>query len=465
MHTPRFIQFMHAIMVALLFTASLHAAPATQPASVPPTPHALRVFQGESKIVIRGTLETSMDYLRVEVRLREGDRVLTGEAAPLDGLKNFQDINDLNDLLDGKQKAKRTEKFIAFLDTGASANVISKSTAQRFGIEALPDAVYHEVGLHGATPMNVSKPYEYSVRGVNPANANAPMRVIDPKAIFQISKADGNPLVEMVMGEVNVIGMPVIKRFVVEVRPGDSGTLSEKELENLDISDLQKPEIMAKLEKASASPTVTLHDANHPIKNADVTIPLVYANFSRRKNPLDKGPLPDLADNPTIQNIKIQLGDKTSTGSWLLDTGAPANLISTKQAQAIGLFTPEGRPTREPDFSLPLGGIGGKVEDVPGFRIDHLMIPALDGKTLDYVNAYVLVNDVTTTLDSGETVTLDGVMGTGLWFPTVAGVGAGFPTNAAPSAFEAFWIDCPGKRLALQFRKEYAKAAATQKAH
>ena len=111
-----------------------------------------------------------------------------------------------------------------------------------------------------------------------------------------------------------------------------------------------------------------------------------------------------------------------------------------------------GLQGKEDQFSLPMGGIGGKVESVPGFRISRLIIPAAGGKSLEYRRVCVFVNDVSTTLDSGETVILDGILGTSLWFPTVAGIDSGFPTDAAPSAFETVWIDGPGKRLMFKFQ-------------
>src|SRR5262249_44095141 len=149
--------------VALSFSLP-SAQPATQP-TPRVTAHRvgelLVVAQRDGAIVIDGTLEASMDYARVEVRLRDGERTLSAESIDVLGLQNIRDINDLNDMLDGKQKKKaRDEKFVAFLDTGASANVLSKATAARFGVEAVDGAVYHEVGLHGQTAMGVSKPYE-----------------------------------------------------------------------------------------------------------------------------------------------------------------------------------------------------------------------------------------------------------------------------------------------------------------
>ncbi len=441
--------------------------PVAQPNANPGTGHpatslriaGLKIIKHASgSVLITGTLEASLDYPRVQVQLRQGDAALTGENAGTVNMGAIQDINDLNKILDGKHKQERADNFNAFFDTGASASVISKATAQRFGIQAVEGAVYHEVGLHGQTAMNVSKPYTLLIRGITGlTEPNGEYKMVAKQAVLQLSQADGNPLVEMVMGEVNVIGMPAIKQYVAQISTGGVSTISNDELANLDLGDLQKPDVLARLERADASPGVTLFPPDHNIGAVDIVLPLKYTNFSRRKNPDDKGPLPDLADNPVLVGVKTQQGAAIVTGDWLLDTGAPVNMISTKQAQALGLFNKEGKPTREPEYSLPMGGIGGKVDNVPGFKIQSLVIPAADNKTLEYLNPVVFVADISTTLDDGSQITLDGIAGTSLWYPTAGGISTGFPTDTAPSAFESIWIDGPGARLLLKLQNEPSK--------
>jgi hypothetical protein len=435
------------------------AAPHTKPPSTSLRIAGLRIVKHASgSVLITGVLEASLDYPRVQVQLLQDNTPLTGENAGTVNMGAIQDINDLNRILDGKHKQERDDKFTAFFDTGASASVISKATARRFGIQAVEGGVYHEVGLHGATAMNVSKPYTLLIRGITGlTEPNGDFRTVAKAAVLQLSQADGNPLVEMVMGEVNVIGMPAIRQYVACINTGGVSTISNDELANLDLGDLQKPDVLARLERADASPGVTLYDPGHKIGPVDIILPLKYTSFSRRKNPLDKGPLPDLADNPVLVGVKTQQGAATFTGDWLLDTGAPVNMVSTKQAQALGLFNKEGKPTREPEYSLPMGGIGGKVDNVPGFKIQSLVIPAADNKTLEYLNPVVFVADISTTLDDGTQITLDGIVGTSLFYPTAGGISTGFPTDTAPSAFESIWIDGPGARLLLKLQSEPVK--------
>ncbi|MCX5659795.1 MAG: aspartyl protease family protein [Planctomycetota bacterium] len=458
--------------VALAFAATIAAAsfalaapPATQPATRPASTQPASTQPGSARssltdgpaVIILGTLQASMDYPRVTVQIRKGDKVVTGASTGMPSFKALRDLGDLDKLMNGGGGDKPDETFQAFLDTGASAHVISKSTAERFKIEATPNAAYHEVGLHGETEMGVSTPYALSIAGMGKADAGPPpFMPVSKAAIFQLSQAATNPLVEMVTGEVNVIGMPAIKQFLVEINPGgpaDNNEADLKAISDLDLSDLTKPDVLEKLEAMSAGPSVRLLDGKAKPGKFDVEVPLAYTNFSRRKNPHDRGPLPDLADNPIVRNVKTMNDGKTFTGGWLLDTGAPASLISTKQAIKLGLYDKSGKPQRAQDFELPLGGIGGAVHPVPGFKIDTLIIPAANGRSLEYHNVYVLVNDVTTTLDDGSTVTLDGILGTNLWFPTVAGIETGLPTDAAASPFEMIWIDGPGARLLFKVRK------------
>lgn len=443
--------------------AATKTQPNANPGAKPPSTSlriaGLRIVKHPSgSVLITGTLEASLDYPRVQVRLLQGQTPLTGENAGTVNIGAIQDINDLNRILDGKHKQERDDKFTAFFDTGASASVISKATAQRFVIQAVEGAVYHEVGLHGQTAMSVSKPYTLLIRGISGlSEPNGDFRTVAKEAVLQISQSEGNPLVEMVMGEVNVIGMPAIRQYITQISTGGVSTISNDELANLDLGDLQKPDVLARLERTDASPGVTLYSPDYKIGPVDIILPLKYANFSRRKNPVDKGPLPDLAENPVLVGIKTQQGAANFTGDWLLDTGAPVNMISTKQAQALGLFNKEGKPAREPEYSLPMGGIGGKVDNVPGFKIQSILIPASDNKTLEYFNPVVFVADISTTLDDGTQVTLDGIAGTSLWYPTAGGISTGFPTDTAPSAFESIWIDGPGARLMLKLQSDQPK--------
>lgn len=92
--------------------------------------------------------------------------------------------------------------------------------------------------------------------------------------------------------------------------------------------------------------------------------------------------------NP-IQNLRM-----------MVDTGAQGSIISQGVAANLSLNL------NDPDFTLDVGGIGGVIEDVPGFYIDFVRINA-SGGALQFTQAPVLVRD----LASPEGGTLDGILG------------------------------------------------------
>jgi hypothetical protein len=149
---------------------------------------------------------------------------------------------------------------------------------------------------------------------------------------------------------------------------------------------------------------------------------------------LDPSPPPD--DTPPVT---ITLNGVSSNGSFLLDTGAAASIISVNEAANVHVrykagtqgtdnpqlevFNPAkpGDPgTPLPDqFQLTIGGIGG-TSRIAGFFLDSMLVrteeaaPGVDGdaNNLLFAGAPVLVDDITVkdpvTL---QTLTLDGIFG------------------------------------------------------
>ncbi len=92
-------------------------------------------------------------------------------------------------------------------------------------------------------------------------------------------------------------------------------------------------------------------------------------------------------DNPS-QEIRV-----------MVDTGAQSSIISTAVAANLSL-------PFEPDFTVDVCGVGGLIEDIPGYYIDYVKIPALGG-ALEFSRAPFVVMD----LPSAEGGTLAGILG------------------------------------------------------
>lgn len=128
----------------------------------------------------------------------------------------------------------------------------------------------------------------------------------------------------------------------------------------------------------------------------------------------DIPPLPALAANPVIDEVVLKYQGKTSTASWLLDTGGKISLISTRQAQRLGLLDAEGAQRVKPILVLPVGGVGSMTM-LPMYQIDRLVIPEVSGGSIVYAKVCVGVLDIT--YPDPETQTprvFDGIFGSNL---------------------------------------------------
>jgi hypothetical protein len=335
--------------------------------------------------------------------------------------------DDLSDLLEGMPA-------VAILDTGASGHILSAATAARFGIEVERGARYVEAGMSGDHVLGVSRPIALGVSGVEPEAADddarprrgpepAPFRLAAQR--FLLNDAPSDPAAALLSpgSMVDVVGMPLIRERVIEIEPtsGPPGALA-----------------------------LRLHPSAAGLRT-DAWIALTLVDYNRR-DPRNRGPLPSLATNPLVPDVTITLGTTDVEGDWLLDTGAACSMISTKAARRLGLVDAAGTPTRAPDFTLPVGGVGGGHHNLPGFRLDQLTLETADGRTLVFPDPAVIIHDVSTKNDDGDTITLDGILGMNLLLPSGSGVTMLGASKQLPGPFERVVIDVAGKRLGLRLR-------------
>ena len=311
----------------------------------------------------------------------------------IDDIFDFDDIFDLGDLDIDDLLGDDFDSGIsglqinwAFLDTGVSSILLSKETATYFDIEIDPNGQYVDPGVAGEEYFDISEPLYIGVADYDDPDPedqshyqlNGPYRVM-----IRQHNAEG-----LLAEPYDLLGMPVMfgKTVVFNTR-------AQSNLEYF-IARIKEP--------------------NDPsIPQIDFEVPLRFEKYVMPNDPRQIPPLPVLAYNPVIDNIIIEDETYTSSGTYLFDTGGSISLISEAQAIKLGLIDPNGDPIREPDYSVPVGGIGeGDVVEIPGYRIDRLIVPTLNGYNLVYHNARVGVQDISV-LDevTGEPITLDGIFG------------------------------------------------------
>lgn len=374
----------------------------------------------------------------------------SGQAALSQPMVTFQ----LRDPRSGKALAAQSDgledllggvTLLAILDTGASAHVLSRATAERYGVSSEPGARYVEVGMTGEITMAVSRPYDLALSSDDTrtdappspaersrkldrpterdreANRGRPLVFASQRFLLNDAGGDLLTLLSSPGAAVDVAGMPAIGEMVVEIAPTQS----------------TPGPVPVRLR-----PKGSLVDAAH-------WIPLEMADFNHPHHPHNRGVLPSLAKNPVVRGVRAVVGEKAASGGWLFDTGSAVTVLSTASAKALGLLDARGRPARQPDFTLPVGGISGAEQPLPGFRLDRLEIPAERDTVLVIAAASVVVHDVTTTRDDGTTIVLDGVLGMNLFLAAGSDPELlGFAREHKP-AFTRIVIDAGRGRLGL----------------
>jgi hypothetical protein len=327
----------------------------------------------------------------------------------------------------GKSAEGDTFNVEAFLDTGASSIALSANTAQSLGILremiAKDEARFQDVGVGGGSEFAVSEPLFLSIAPMAPnvdveqkdAIATTYSLTVGPdRAEIGPLNSGADLLASLALGDMDIVGMPAIAGKIVVLDPKDVNSMSDK----------------IRTFVYDAKTAVSDHA---PIPQTNQHVKLTYVSFSQftKTSPAGAQP-PTMWANPMIgPNPLNSAGDqsrsmivsehgKNSSGSWLLDTGAAASMISRHQAAALGVTYVAGTDgTGHPkldgvpadrQFVMSVGGIGG-IKKSAGFFLDKLTVPTIEGPPITFVHAPVLVCDITVTDSAGKSFTLDGVFG------------------------------------------------------
>jgi hypothetical protein len=355
-------------------------------------------FADENDFNIDGTFEAALDLPRILFLLKRDPNEpalepIGGYDDPWDWDFDWDDIFgyggfDMDDLFGGSLDLGlgSFELNWAYLDTGVSSILFSKETATLMDIEIDPNGQYVDPGVAGEEYFDISEPLYLGVADYDdpePEDQSHYMLNGPYRAMVRQNEAEG-----LFEEPLDILGMPVMF--------GRTVVFNTRAPSNLEYF------------------TARIREPNDPaIPDVDFEVPIRFEKYAMPNDPRQIPPLPVLAYNPVIDNITVEDGPYSSSGTFIFDTGGMISLISEAQAVNLGLFDSNGVLIREPDFSMPVGGIGdeGAVE-IMGYILDRLIVPTLNGYNLVYLNARVGVQDISI-LDetTGELITLDGIFG------------------------------------------------------
>jgi hypothetical protein len=395
-----------------------------------------------------GVLPAALDQPRVNVALR---RTPTGTPITVDLGGGLQTFN-----------------IQAFYDTGASGILLSEQTADALEIERLrwpnvnsPLVEFEDVGVAGTDLFNVSEPLYASLApypggdGIDdPAQHLTVYNQTFGQLRTQIGPLGGvpNPLLE----GLDIFGMPTMASKVIVMDPKPVDPFANP-----------IPDVMRTYIYNPGTPfNPNTADTNPGIPSVDRHVDLSYGAFDRftqvtpagapgptlRNNPfIGPNPVLQLDPNPPADDtppVSITFGNQSSDGSWLLDTGAAASIISKTQAANLHVrYRPGTEGTDNPrletydpmnpgapgqliadQFTLDVGGIGG-IAKRSGFYLDSLLMRTAEGNPADdedpnhirYLGAAVLVSDITVQDPITEqSLTLDGIFGMNMMVATAS---------------------------------------------
>ena len=368
-------------------------------------------FADQNDFIIDGTYEAALDIPRILFLLKREPNgppleYVGGSDDPWDDIwddifgfnstSNYDNLGlgELGDL-GNDLGLGNFELNWAFLDTGVSSIMLSRETATYMGIEIDPNGQYVDPGVSGEEYFDISEPLYVGVADYDDPDPEDPSHYFS-KGPYRLMVRQNMSGDDILSEPFDLLGMPVMF--------GKTVVFNTRAPSNLEY-------FSARIEEPN--------DPNIPA--SDFEVPVRFEKYVMPDDPRQIPPLPVLAYNPVIDNITIEDENNSSLGSFLFDTGAQLGLISVAQAANLGLVDPNGVPIIEPDFAMPIGGIGeeGAVE-IAGYMIDRLIVPTLQGYNLVYLNARVGVQDVSI-LDevTGELITLDGVFGSNFIIATM----------------------------------------------
>jgi hypothetical protein len=371
----------------------------------------------------------------------------------------------------GKSDGAEGFNVEAFLDTGASSIAISPHTASLLGIGremvGKTEARFEDVGVGGGSGFAISEPVFLSIAPMTPT-----VNVEDKDAIATSYAVTMGPvrteigplesgmdfLTELAVGDLDIVGMPVISGKIIVLDPRDVNSMTDK----------------IRTFVYDAKTAVAEHA---PIPATPVRVKLTSVSFRRFTKTSSGAQPPAVEANPMIgpdpfapaidrtPGMVATHGGKSVSGTWLLDTGAAASMISRKNAAKLGITYVQGTDgTDHPrlaylganvdakkQFVMTVGGVGGSKKSA-GFFLNKLSVPTIGGGAIVFDHAPVLVADITVKDDAGKMYTLDGVFGMNfLVASAMVNEGSLVPDfgQLTPGAFRWIVINEPGGWLGL----------------
>jgi adhesin/invasin len=297
----------------------------------------------------------------------------------------------------GDDPATNGNVTFGIFDTGASAVTFSADD-QNFSLATpLPVKVPGGAvagGIGGTITGDVSQPETIWADGMHAAQLTFDQYGFPYYNISLGASTASTPGIQSFIGTYDgspdmptITGTPILSPSATN--PNGLAALIDMQGAVLDFSDLIPGLTLTMPDLNFAAPGVT------PTVTAGATTDPFYVSLDTfgDNNYANPGDLITETPSPLQTHVSLIDGATTINGlHFLLDTGAQLTVISTAQAQTLGL------DLNHPETTLDVSGVGGD-ETVPGFTLPELDLPTTDGGTLRFTNVPIYVLDVAPGID------------------------------------------------------------------
>lgn len=285
------------------------------------------------------------------------------------------------------------------LDTGASGILVGSSASDELaGLGLQTVATYTDYGVAGPETTRVSAPYSFRYAGAD----GVPLTL--PATRIQTSSGDFS----FYSG---IAGMPLMMNRTVGL---DLARQADMDFIRIGVSF------------GSAPP---------PTAGRQYSVPLTLVDFPQTGQTHAGDPLPVSAPLPFLP-VRVQAGARSTTGTFLLDTGAQQCILSSQTAFDLGLDTSgDGSFDDEASSFQTVAGVGGTVV-IPVLAVDAIALRAVGDVDLAFGNIPVGIIDIDPSISG---VLGMNVLNTG-WEGYAANIAFGFPAGP-PGVFDRVDLD------------------------
>ncbi|MEM7576338.1 MAG: retropepsin-like aspartic protease [Planctomycetota bacterium] len=301
---------------------------------------------------------------------------------------------------------------IGLLDSGSQVNLLTDSATTRFDLAGqgfTGTELIEAVGVSGSEFLTVQDPLGIFTAGLQHAapGSGGTVTVADTTTLRGLkSNAPASAPAGSVLP--NVIGLPMMTTHTTVIRNSQPQFIEQGD------ETFRAPAVEFLPLDAAIPADFSRRAALGLEVNATfgTTEPLYVFNVGNAINgeALHENPsTPTAVGGAFFTDIDIANEGTTRTAEVFFDTGAQVSVVNELLAAQLGFDVVND----EPDFIVPILGVGGAQSDIPGFIAESLTVPAVGGNFTATNVPIVVLENVPNPLGVGI---LDGILGTNVFW-------------------------------------------------